>query len=318
MFEPSTNTFSGLVARTAAFLLLLVAAGARADVADNNTCATAEAAGNAVAGTRLSGELESSGGDVDYFVFTGRPGAFLEVRVRSQSGADLVAALLGSDCENVLYYNDDYVQNHDFDPGFAVRVPAGGVMIIGVTGYPDAGLHGEHAETGPYEISFRRATGLVLSSVKICEDVPADGGYCKVNVRLDNRGGKRFKGEAWYIVAAENIGGDVPVATVQIDPKRGALDLAPKDWVKLPASFRIAKNAPNAPTSEDEPPGASYCVDLYVSAGTDRLFRTRAKEFVGCAIKGEVSESSAEPAVVGPRVPTRSHAVRYKIRAGGD
>ena len=296
--------------------MLLATAGVRADVTDNNTCATAEAAGNAVAGTRLAGELDASGGDVDYYVFSGRPGAFLEVRVRSQSGADLVAALLGSDCEDVLYYNDDYLLNEDFDPGFAVRVPAGGVMVIGVTGYPDAGLVGEHEETGPYEISFRRATGLVLSSVKICEGVPADGGYCQINVRLDNRGGKRFVGKAWYIVAAEGIGGNVPVAAAQIDPKRGALDLAPKDWVKLPASFKIAKNAPNAPTGEDEPPGASYCVDLYVSAGTDRLFRTRAKEFVGCAIKGGASEATAEPAVVGTRVPTRSHAAGNKARGG--
>ena len=315
MFESSADTFSGLVARSAA-LLLLITTGVRADVADNNTCATAEAAGNAFAGTRLSGELEAAGGDVDYYVFTGRPGAFLEVRVRSQGDADLVAAMLGSDCEDVLYYNDDFVPDQDFDPGFAVRVPAGGVMVIGVTGFPDAALAGEHEETGPYEISFRRATGLVLSSVKICEDIPADGGYCKINVRIDNRGGKRFVGKAWYIVAADDIGGNVPFATAQVDPKRGALDLAPKDWLKLPASFKIAKNAPNAPTSEGEPAGASYCVDLYVSAGTDPLFRTRAQDFVGCAIKGLVSDEAVAPSVVGTRVPTRAHAARSKARLG--
>jgi hypothetical protein len=298
--------------------MLLATAGARADMADNDTCATAEAAGNAVAGTRLTGELEAPGGDVDYYVFTGRAGAFLEVRVRSQGGADLVAAMLDSNCENVLYYNDDFVLDQDFDPGFAVRVPAGGVMIIGVTGYPDAGLAGEHEETGSYEISFRRATGLVLSSVNICEGVPADGGYCRVNLRIDNRGGKRFVGKAWYIVAAEGIGGDVPFATIQIDPKRGALDLAPKAWTKLPASFRVAKNAPNAPASDGEPPGASYCVDVYVSAGSDPLFRTRARDFVGCAIKGEAGEQTAEPAVIGTRVPTRSHAIRNKARLGAN
>lgn len=316
MFESSGQQTSGLAVRSAALLMLLVTAGVRADVADNNTCATAEAAGNASGGTRLSGELEAPGGDVDFFSFTGRPGAFLQVRVRSQGDADLVAALMASDCENVLYYNDDFVLDQDFDPGFAVRVPADGVMIMAVTGYPDAAAIGDHEESGPYEISFRKATGLVLSNVTICEDVPAEGTTCKINVRLDNRGAKPFVGEAWYIVTADGIGGDVPVATAQVDSKKGELDLPPKAYVKLPASFKIAKNAPSATGSPDDPPGASYCADLYVSAGADPLFKTKAKEFVGCAIKGNVGSEAPEPTVTGTRVPTPAHAARSKARLG--
>ncbi len=317
MYSISLRGLIDRLARGAVVGAVLATAAVRADVADNYSCTTAEAAGNATPAERVLGALDEPG-DVDYYSFTARPGAFLTIRVRSEAGGDLVSEILDSSCNEILYFNDDYSAN-SLDPGFNIRVPADGVFILGVSGWPDFDLIGEHEEIGPYRIVFRRPTGLVFSGTTICTDVPDEGAQCKLNVRVDNRDSSPLKGKAWYLVTASDIGGEVPFAIAQLESKNGELDIPAKGSVKLPAVFKITKFAPSASDDPEAPLGASYCVDLFVSKGPDPLFKTMAVEFIGCVVKG--LSSTAEPVdapAKATRVPTREHAARMKARSVAD
>jgi hypothetical protein len=316
VFSISLRGFVDWLARGAVVVALLAAAVVRADVADNYSCTTAEAAGSATPADRVQGALDESG-DVDYYSFTARPGAFLTIRVRSEAGSDLVSEIFDSSCNEILYFNDDYSAD-SLDPGFNIRVPADGVFILGVSGWPDVDFIGEHDQTGPYRIAFRRPTGLVFSGTTICTDVPDEGAWCKVNIRIDNRASSAFKGRAWYLVTASDIGGEVPFAIAQLDSRNGELEIPSQGSVKLPAAFKITKFAPSASPDPAGPLGASYCVDLFVSKGSDPLFKTRAYEFIGCVLKGGSAAASADAPATASRVPTREHAVRMKVRGGAD
>jgi hypothetical protein len=274
----------------------------RADGPDNDTCETAEEAGNAGFGLRVDGTLDEAGGDVDFYRFTTRPRRFMELRVRGLTDAlDTMVAVYGSDCQTPLYFSDDFSAD-SADPAIRLRAPADGVLVVVVTGFPDVDFAGDHEEAGDYSIRFRKTEGLVLSNVGMCEAVPSDGGLCEIGVRVDNRSDKTFSGEAWYIVFANGLEPPWSFSTRQIDPPKGRLELAPNGFAKLNAGFKINARAPV---------GAEYCVEFFVAKG-DLLYNVQSNEFLGCVVVQPPAPDSGELSF--GRAPTRSTGLRLKRR----
>ena len=284
----------------AAALLLCVAGLARADGPGNETCETAEEAGDAGFGLRLDGSLDEAGGDVDFYRFTTRPRRFMELQVRGLTDfLDTMVAVYASDCQTLLYFNDDFTEGSP-DPAVRLRAPADGVLVVAVSGFPDVDFIGDHAEAGDYSIRFRKVEGLVLSNVTLCETAPTDGGYCEITARIDNRSDTPFSGEAWYIVFAHGLQPPWTFSTRQVDPAKGQLELAPNGYSKLNTRFKINARAPE---------GAEYCVELFVAKG-DLLYNVQTNEFLGCAVKQASTATTA--GLEASRAPTRATGLRQK------
>lgn len=270
-------------------LALLFATAAAADIEPNNVCSEAEDAGSAAAGTLVAAALGEK--DVDFFRFAAAPGKFFEIRFNALTpNLDLMAAMFTSDCDDVLYFNDDFLGGDpsagDVDPRFKVRVPPDGIVVLAVTGYGDEEFEGQHFESGDYEIEVLKGKGLIFSQLSIC-DPPSEGGRCKITARLDNRTTRDFSGEAWYMMFTGETGGPVGASSRQLDVSEPLFVIPPKGFVRLNHTFTVRSGAPD---------GTQYCPDLYVASG-DPLTKVEAFAFVGCATKG--GDEEAAPSVSG-------------------
>jgi len=144
------------------WLLLAGLASAQAhasvtEVETNDSCATAQDAGDTAAGP-IVGTIDES--DVDFFKVTAPAGAYIEVDLKgSHSGAGTLSSttlgVFDKQCSLIGY--DAYA-----DSSVRLRVPNNGQLVLAAAGYPDSGFTGAGTETGTYQLSVSEVEARLI------------------------------------------------------------------------------------------------------------------------------------------------------------
>jgi len=139
---------------TLGFVPLALAQGI--DQEPNNACPMAQDFGAVALPFLIEGSLDSAfeSPDVDFFRFTGTPGAILRVDLEGQATGkgtleDPLLGLFDSGC-NLLVLNDD--NGETLNSRLAFTVPADGVFILAATAYPDSEFLG--GGIGTYQLTI--------------------------------------------------------------------------------------------------------------------------------------------------------------------
>jgi 5-hydroxyisourate hydrolase-like protein (transthyretin family) len=131
------------------------------DVEPNNTCLTAQNVGAVTLPFTVEGALETppETPDVDFFRFTGTPGAGVQVDLEGVTLPDPLLGLFDSSC-NLLAVSDDAV---GFNSRLQFVLPSDGVFILAATSCCDFGFTGNGGSSGSYRVTI--APILVAESI---------------------------------------------------------------------------------------------------------------------------------------------------------
>jgi hypothetical protein len=128
------------------------------DVEPNNTCLTAQNLGGVTLPFTVEGALETppETPDVDFFRFTGTPGATVRVDLEGADTGkgtlpDPLLGLFDSNC-NLLALDDDGSGTHNSRLQFSL--PSDGVFILAATSFADFGFTGDGGSSGSYQLSI--------------------------------------------------------------------------------------------------------------------------------------------------------------------
>ncbi|HEX7186366.1 MAG TPA: carboxypeptidase-like regulatory domain-containing protein [Thermoanaerobaculia bacterium] len=130
---------------------------------------------------------------------------------------------------------------------------------------------GDHLSLGDFRVKSMPAR---VELVEPCA-IPAEGGTCRMTMRVTNGSPTRLEGEAWGVVQASWLGSPAQQTRFQVGSPR-ALSLAPGDSVVVPLTFEI----PGAVSS-----GSFICVNGF-AAQRPHEFNTLGTHELLCFTKG--------------------------------
>jgi hypothetical protein len=146
------------------------------DAEPNNACTAAQDLGAAGLPFTVQGHIGSQ--DIDFYRFTGTPGALISID-HQQSGAqplgDPLMAVYSTDCTTLLAL-DDYSGGY-VNARVTFNVPADGSFVVAATSYPDYEFTGATWYEGSYTLSFQAvalAQGVVGRVVDARTGAPVD------------------------------------------------------------------------------------------------------------------------------------------------
>jgi len=163
MTRRTRNALLALLAAVAATATSTSHAATISEIEDNNTCATAQLVSSPVsASTIVSGEITEN--DVDYFTFSGDPGAWVQVDLQGATSGvgtitDTVVGAFDSQC-NALMSDDD--GGAGAESQMLMKIPDDGVLTIAAAGFPDYSFTGSPSALGTYQLTVAPPSGDIL------------------------------------------------------------------------------------------------------------------------------------------------------------
>jgi len=130
---------------------------------------------------------------------------------------------------------------------------------------------GDHLSVGDFPVKSQPAR---IELVTACA-IPADGGTCRMTMRVTNGAPTRLEGEAWGVVEASWIGSPAQQTRFQVGSPR-TLSLAPGGSVVLPLTFEVPGSVSN---------GSYICVNGF-AAQRPHEFNTLGAQPLLCFTKG--------------------------------
>jgi hypothetical protein len=147
----------------------------RGEEEPNHPCPTAQDFGAVALPFAVDGSLDSTFGspDVDFFKFTGTPGAFVRVDLEGDPTGkgtldDPLLGLFDSAC-NLIESNDD---TGTLNSRLVFAIPADRVFILAATSFPDGGFIG--GGVGTYQLTITRLAAIESISGRVVDAVTGD------------------------------------------------------------------------------------------------------------------------------------------------
>ena len=136
----------------------------------NNTCPTAQNFGAVALPFTVNGSLDSTpeSPDVDFFRFTGAPGALVRADLESET-LDPLLGLFDSAC-NLIAINDD--SGSGVNSRLVFAIPADGVFILAATAFPDFDFIG--GGVGTYQLTITRSAAIGSISARVVDALTGD------------------------------------------------------------------------------------------------------------------------------------------------
>src|SRR5262245_12087168 len=169
-----------LVLKALALILLVLggvfgtvatALGQGVEVEPNNPCPTAQNFGAVALPFTVAGSLDSTLGnpDVDFFRFSGPPGAVVRVDLEGQSTGqgtlgDPFLGFFDAGCTRIAVNDDGGI---NLNARLVLAIPANGVFILGVTRCCDAGFLG--GGVGTYQLTLTPSAAIGSISGRVVD-----------------------------------------------------------------------------------------------------------------------------------------------------